>query len=315
MWNKKFIIIFIIFINCLNNIKIKDPDSTFFYLEYEGLLRKNLFLYPKNYETINFNLSNKIITYPLVIVLHGGGGSIESIIKLTKGRIIELKEYYKFFLLIPEGYHKQWNDGRYIPSSDAHSKNINDSAYIKYVIDFLIKNYPINKEKIFIFGISNGGMMSFRFACDYPEYIKGFASIAATMPLHLVEKCKYKNKNLNFILIHGTEDPLVPYNGGEVKVFFRKRGNVISAEETISFWSKYNLCSNIPEKIILNKDPSTPTEVYSYKCNNTFIRFYKIIHGGHTWPGGWQYLPQWYIGKTTFNFFAEEEIIKHFLEY
>ncbi|GIX42448.1 MAG: hypothetical protein KatS3mg129_2181 [Leptospiraceae bacterium] len=316
MWNKILkIFIFIFFINCYNRkFTINDRNYIWLNINYQNLPRKSLLFFPENYEKINFSLEDHIKVYPLIISLHGGGGNIESNIKLSKGRLIELKEKYQFFLLFPEGYKKQWNDGRNIPQSEAHNKNLDDSGYIRYLIEYMKKHFPIDEDKIFIFGISNGGMMSFRFACEYSTYISGFASIAATMPEHLKTQCN-PQKKLNMILMHGTEDPLVPYYGGEVKVFFQKRGKVLSADETIDFWLNKNECEKNYIKTELDKDKDTKTIIYHYNCkNNTFIRFYKILNGGHTWPGGWQYLPEWYIGKTTHNFLAEEEIIRYFLK-
>lgn len=316
MWNKKLIVFFILglLFFCVNRkLKINDPNYFYFDITYNNLLRKNLLYYPGNYENINSSLVENVQLFPLIISLHGGGGNIESNLKLSKGRLIELKEKYHYFLLLPEGYDHHWNDGRNESISKAHANNIDDAGYIKYLITFLKKNYPIDENKVFIFGISNGGMMAFRFACEYSESIAGFASISATMPQNLKNNCNI-NKTLKMILIHGTEDPLVPFNGGEVKVLFRKRGLVLSAEQTIQFWLNKNSCNFNPAKEILNKDPSTPTEILHYSCKDqTFVRFYKVLYGGHTWPGGLQYLPSFYIGKTTYNFSAEEEIIKFFL--
>jgi polyhydroxybutyrate depolymerase len=316
MWNKVILILLMIsMVNCINRKqKINDLNYHWLNINYQNLSRKSLLFYPEDYEKANFSLDDNIKTYPLLISLHGGGGNIESNIKLSKGRLIELKEIHKYFLLFPEGYKKQWNDGRIVPGSEAHIKNIDDVGYLKYLIQYIIKHFPVDKNKIYIFGISNGGMMSFRFACENSDIIAGFASIAATMPEHLKANCN-PQKKLKMILMVGTEDPLVPYDGGEVKVLFRKRGKVLSAEETIKFWFNKNECNTNFFQTELNKDPATKTMIYHYNCkNNTFIRFYKIIHGGHTWPGGYQYLPEWYIGKTTKNFNAEEEIITYFLQ-
>jgi polyhydroxybutyrate depolymerase len=316
MWNRiTYIILLIIFINCSNRrLHINDPNYLWLNIRYQNLERKSLLFYPENYEKENFSLNPNIRTYPLLISLHGGGGSIDSNIKLTRGRLIELKEKYRFFLLFPEGYDKQWNDGRDVPNSKAHQENIDDAGYIKYLIEYMKKHFPIDENNVYIFGISNGGMMSFRIACEYSNEITGFASIAATMPEHLKSDCIIKKK-LKMILIHGTEDPLVPFNGGDVKVLFRKRGKVLSAEETIQFWLNKNECDKKALISSLEKDSDTKTLISHYKCKNqSFVRFYKILNGGHTWPGGFQYLPEWYIGKTTQNFRAEEEIIQYFLQ-
>lgn len=312
MWNK-FIFWFIVFeIGCLTpKLRFTDQNYFWFEIEYQNIKRKNVIYYPTLYEKTNKNIiNNKIHTFPLVISLHGGGGYFDSTLLLSKGRLLELKERYNFFLLLPEGHYKQWNDGR---NFDSKINFLDDVGYIKALIKFTIENFPINRDKIFIFGISNGGMMSFRFACESAEWIEGFASIAATMPKYLQNRCK-PYKKLNVLLIHGTKDPIVPYEGGAVKFFNKERGEVLSAEESIQFWLSKNQCLKIKKIKTIQKEKEIFTEIFDYECSEKKVKFFKIHNGGHTWPGGYKYLPEWWIGKTSNDFFAEEEIIEFFLK-
>ncbi len=311
MWNNKVLILFSI-ISCFSpKLHFTDQNYFWFEMEYQNIKRKNVIYYPSFYEKVNKNIINqKIHTFPLIISLHGGGGSFDSNLILSKGRLLELKERYNFFLLLPEGYKNQWNDGR---NFDPQIHSLDDVGYLKALIKYTIENFPINRDKIFIFGISNGGMMSFRFACESAEWIEGFASIAATMPKNLKNQCK-PHKKLNILLIHGTKDPFVPFEGGLVKVINRQRGEVLSIEESLQFWLNKNQCSKTERIKTIQKEKEIFTEIFEYECYEKKIKFFKIHNGGHTWPGGYQYLPEWLIGKTSKDFFADEEIIQFFLK-
>lgn len=316
MWNKiYFILSFLLslLLNCLNNkIIFTDPNYYWFEIEFQNIKRKNIIYFPNDYLKINLFLNEKTTTLPLIISLHGGGGEIDSNLKLSKGKLLELKEKYKFFLLLPEGYKNHWNDGR---NYDKNISSINDVEYLKNLIKYTIENFPINRDKIYIFGISNGGMMSFRFACESPEWIDGFATIAATMPKNLLNDCN-PYKKLKIMMIHGTKDPFVPYEGGQVKILFKERGEVLSFEKTLDFWVSKNKCSTekVEKEILKSPLEKTYTEIQKFNCKEKKIIVYKVLNGGHTWPGGLSYLPEWYIGKTTKVFSAEEEIIEFFLK-
>jgi polyhydroxybutyrate depolymerase len=122
------------------------------------------------------------------------------------------------------------------------------------------------------------------------------------------------------LLIHGTQDPLVPWDGGDVQVFRRKRGRVLSASETVAFWVKHNGCA--PTPVITyepDQDPTDGTKVrreeYRSGKDGSEVLLYAVEGGGHTWPGGWQYLPERIIGKTCRDLQASEVIWEFFKRY
>ena len=177
-----------------------------------------------------------------------------------------------------------------------------DVGFISNLIDYLIKDYNINSKRVYITGMSNGAMMSFRLACELSDKITAIAPVAGYMPFNLKD---FKPKNcVSVLLIANTEDNLVPYNGGDIGLFKKNRGKVLSVKQSISFWIDNNKCSKNVEKIQLpkknNNDP-TKVEIYKYSsCNkNTQVILYKIINGGHTWPGGSPYLSEKIIGITS----------------
>jgi polyhydroxybutyrate depolymerase len=253
---------------------------------------------------------------PLLFCLHGGGGTGKGLISLTFGRFNELSDSDGFIVVYPNAVEKNWNDGRMDKEAKSTKENINDVGFILAIIDELVKKYNIDKTKIFSCGISNGGFMSCRLACDKSEVFSGVGILTATMGVDYYPKCN-PSKPLKVIIFNGTEDPLVPYNGGNIEVFNKNRGKCISTDCLVDFWRKKNNCDNSPSIIkFLDKDPTdgTTVEKYTYtgcKGNSSLVLF-KITGGGHSWPGGKQYLGKKIIGNTCKDINACDEMWNFF---
>jgi polyhydroxybutyrate depolymerase len=117
------------------------------------------------------------------------------------------------------------------------------------------------------------------------------------------------------MMVMGDKDPLVPYNGGNVGNL--PGSKVLSAQDTIKFWASKNGCTANPSDSTLpDQDPADGTlvkrEEYKSCRDNASVVLYTVQGGGHTWPGGLQYLPETTIGKTSRDFNASEEIWKFF---
>jgi polyhydroxybutyrate depolymerase len=123
---------------------------------------------------------------------------------------------------------------------------------------------------------------------------------------------------VSLMLINGTEDPLVKYEGGKIGFKFGKtRGVSISTDETISIFKNLNKCKDKPviEEIpdAVGEDECYATKyTYSGGVNNTDVVLIKITNGGHTWPGGSQYLPKKIVGNTCKDFKGADVIWEFF---
>lgn len=248
--------------------------------------------------------------YPLVIALHGGGGRGEGMNKLTGFNAIADKN--NFVVVYPDGIDKQWNDGR---NDFLLNDKINDVNFISKLIDTLKVLYNIDTNRVYATGISNGGIMSFRLACELSGKIAAFAPVAASMPESPAYECKAQ-RPVPVMIIFGDEDPLVPFNGGDISVFgLRKRGKVIPVEQSVNFWVTANGCNTVPVETkfdSVSDGTQVSKKVYSSKTGNGDVEYWLVTGGGHTWPGGLQYLPKIIIGKTSREFNASEEIWKFF---
>jgi len=256
-------------------------------------------------------MKRKIVTYipsakpnehmPLVISLHGGFATPKSMFRLADFRPIADKE--KFIVVCPAS-KRMWHDG-------ADNKGIDDVKFIDEVITYIIKKYGADAERVYITGISNGGFMTTRLACQIPHRVAAIAVVAAT--LDVGEGYDVKSP-MPVMYMHGTTDPIINYNGG--KLFGRK---MYAHSDVIEKWVKINDC--YPEPVTTDIPDSSHDgtvifkQEYTNKNNGLKVISYSIGNGGHTWPGGRQYFPEFIIGKTTRNLNACQTIWNFFKSY
>ncbi len=250
---------------------------------------------------------NSQMPAPLIFVLHGGGGTAKGMNKLTGFNKVSDKN--GFIVCYPQGIDKHWNDGREVNISHVNGVEVNDVKFISFLIDTLLSKYNIDSARVYVTGISNGGMMSFRLGCELNSRIAAIAPVAISMSEFLYNSCN-PGKPVPLLYIFGDDDPLVPYKGGSIRF---NRGEVVSVKKTLEFWIKNNKCGDAPAETEIDKeddDTSVKKFVFSDSTHRDEIVFYLIYGGGHTWPGGWQYLPKLIVGRTSKEFNASEEIWK-----
>ncbi|MGQ8336064.1 extracellular catalytic domain type 1 short-chain-length polyhydroxyalkanoate depolymerase [Sunxiuqinia sp. A32] len=263
-------------------------------LTWQGIKRDYLIYLPPSFET------NK--TLPLLFHLHGGGGTAGGTVKLTFGEFNRLADQYGFIVVYPNAVSKNWNDGR-TQNLKHGNEYIDDVGFISKIVESLIERFPIDTNRIFTAGMSNGGFMSSRLLCDRADLFRGGAILTATLSKEYLPQCD-PQKPVAVLVMNGTDDKLVPYEGGQIMVFGRSRGEIISTDAFIDFWNEHNGCMQAHPKIDLpnnNQIDGTTVSIFEYSsCSpRGALTLYKINGGGHTWPGGKQYLGKKIIGNTS----------------
>lgn len=248
---------------------------------------------------------------PLVFVLHGGGGTGRQIEPFTG--FSTLADRYGFLAVYPDAVDRNWNDGRSAQSIRPQREGIDDVAFFSAMIDALSQEYAIDPKRIFATGISNGGFMSQLLAARLADRFDAIAAVAAGMAPAVAEEFR-PMEPVSVLVMNGTDDPLVPYHGGNVA---GNRGKTIDNAEIIRKWASYDRCADGPAIVALpDTDPSDGTRVkrtaYSRCARETEVVLYTIEGGGHTWPGGVQYLPQRIIGRVSRDINATQVIWEFF---
>jgi polyhydroxybutyrate depolymerase len=248
---------------------------------------------------------------PLVMVLHGGGSDGQSMMRFS--RFNDLASDENFIAVYPDGYNRSWNDGR--PELNNH---LDDVKFISMLIDYLISKHGADPNKVFITGISNGAIFSLYLAAKIPGKIRAVAAVCGSIP-QFNPKEYALSIPLSVMVINGTEDPLLKYNGGSITVGKNNRGSIMATDSMISFYRRYMQCNITPEETKLAninlKDHSFATKLVYKSCTDKKeIILIKVEHGGHTWPGGFQYLPKSIVGNVCRDFNATAEIWDFFKE-
>jgi polyhydroxybutyrate depolymerase len=253
---------------------------------------------------------------PLVIALHGHGGTGQGMATLTAFNPLADKE--DFVVVYPDGINGGWNDGRLVEQL-GQGQNVDDVGFISDLIDNLSKELNIDSKKVFVTGMSNGAIMAHRLGCELSSRIAAIAPVAGNISVIMAPKWN-PSRGMPALIINVTEDPLVPWAGGQVHFGQISRGEVLSVADTVKFWVTKDQCSASPQIIQLpgngsQDGTSVRTETYSGGRDNSEVVLYAVEGGGHTWPGGIQYLPQALIGKTSKQFNATDVIWQFFKEH
>ena len=264
--------------------------------------------------------------YPLVISLHGHGGSKEynsgTSGKKSPHKVFrDVGEREKFFVVYPQGEkggdgRRGWNECR----ADAKSNpDTDDTAFISQLIDQLVREYPIDPRRVYVVGTSNGGGMAVRLAIEIPDKLAAAASIVFTGAVN--SECPKPKKPISMLFMNGTEDPFAPYNGGKVGKDKFERGTVLSVKQVIDLWLTTDGIKNKTPKVtqIPDRDPDdgTRVEVYFYSggLQGTEVVHYKVIGGGHVEPSLKERMGRLWIrivGKQNDDMETAEEVWKFF---
>jgi polyhydroxybutyrate depolymerase len=236
---------------------------------------------------------------PLVVQLHGGGGAGKSIDRLTRFNAIGMRE--NVMVVAPDGVDGNWNDGRTNVDLTAMRENIDDVGFLVAVVDAIGKHHRVDRRRVFAAGISNGAMMANRLACERSDRFAAVGLVAGTGPAEAVGTCSATG-HVSVIAFNGTDDPLIPYNGGVGRR--AQVGEVASVDATASYWTNRNDCNGEAQ----TTTPSDTVTTRTWACGSSTVQFHRVEGGGHTWPGGPQYSPKLVVGSTDSSIDATELI-------
>ena len=237
----------------------------------------------------------------LVLVFHGGGGRPRFTERET--RFSDLADREGFLVAFPEGIGESWNDGRNVTTIRAQRERIDDVAFVNALLDDVSRDYPVDPKRIYATGISNGAIFSHYLAAHLSRRIAAIAPVAGGLP-ELLSPAFGPEQPVSVLMLQGTEDPLVPYNGGDVTPpGAGKRGRILSTDEAVRTWVERNGCwPEATVEALPDNDPAdgcrVKTFTYSKGTNGTEVVLCRIEGGGHIWPNGSQYLPKMLVGRV-----------------
>lgn len=218
---------------------------------------------------------------PLVLLLHGALGTGETTWHYTEFPLLAKRE--GFILIAPDGIDKVWNDGREATLYGRKSK-ADDVGFLLALIDKAIADYHADPRRIYLSGISNGGMMSYRLLCEHHTRFAAVAPVIATLPLARAERCPAEAV-VPIQITLATADPILPWAGG---VSDKTGVAMVSGAETFDYFARRAGCQSSTSTILPNKtdkDGSTITEISAVGCKAA-VQMLRVDGGGHQWING-----------------------------
>ena len=170
-------------------------------------------------------------------------------------------------LAFPAHLGSSWNNGL----SGGESQG--DLDFLTDVIADATNNLPVDSSNISMTGFSEGGFMADLFACTKPNLLIGFGMVSATQ---LQTTACETGTRLKMMIIDGTKDNQVPYNG---------IGTLQPAPLTLSQWETTDGCSGMEAATTLPPMVNDGTTVVRHQIPGCPALIYQIVNGGHAWPG------------------------------
>ena len=256
-----------------------------------------------NYLAVN-NVKRKYLVYrpigiteinAVVLVLHGGGGlgiGVSDIGAHPLSVFRTIADNEKFLVVYPEGSldiqgNPGWNDCR---SDDFSGSQGDDISFLKQLNSILISELNISSNKMFLAGTSNGALMTYSYAFQFPETIKAIAVSSGNLPEFPESGLCTNGSNLPLpiLMTHGTSDPAMPANGGCVADIGGKcnRGKVISQTATINYWLQRNGLQNVTPTISnfdFNTNDAGNVEKRVYNGTKPLV-YFVLNNAGHAVP-------------------------------
>ncbi len=219
---------------------------------------------------------------PLIIAMHGGFGNAFNL--ENQSQLSVKADAENFMVVYPEGVEggffniSSWNAGWCCGYSS--SSNIGDVGFINTLLDTLISKYSIDTNRIYATGMSNGGFMSYRLACELSARIAAIAPVAASMSMTTCTPVR----PVPVIEFHSYLDENVPYLGG---IGSGPSDHYNPPQDSVlNVWANLNSCSVINDTVL---DNAQYTFIIWRDCDcNSEIQQYITQDGGHSWPGGMQ---------------------------
>ena len=246
-------------------------------IEVDGLKRTYLTYVPRQ-------LGNRA---PLVVVMHGSGENGARMRIETGYGFERLADERGFAVVYPNAHDGYWDVCSIVGNQNANNLNIDDVGFLTKMLDRLIREIGVDPGRVFAIGSSRGGSMALRLALEAPSRFRAVAAVSANVPTPENFKCKPGQVTSSVMIMNGTQDPLVPFDGGEVNLFglFYRNGQVRSSRESGQYFADLNHIAGTPEtNETLVADGVRVQQVLWHNDSKVEVTLVAIHGGGHGIP-------------------------------
>ena len=269
---QKYTFLILLIFSILFTLKIQAQYTDF---EHDGLTRQYIYYEPEN-------LNQQM---PLVFVMHGYTGDANSIRNYSQ--MNDFADQYGFAVCYPRGTvdgggNRFWNVGYAFHPNET----VDDVGYLTQLAQYLQQSNGLNPDYTFATGMSNGGEMCYMLACQGYDTFKAVAPVAGMILQDILDDCDAA-PGIPVFEIHGSQDGVTPLAGDPDNN--DGWGSYPSIADTIDYFVEKNGCTTLIEGSVPNTDTSDGSFIVSEKyingVNQNEVWYYKVVGGGHDWPG------------------------------
>lgn len=242
---------------------------------------------------------------PLVVALHGSGGTGERFRRLTAAAFDRLADEHGFLVAYPDGLGGQWHDCRATAPYRAALAGVDDVAFVRAIVGRAREMTGKALGATFVVGYSNGGHLAFRLALEAPGEFAALAVIGAHLPVEEERACGTSSVPVSMFLVSGTDDPINPYAGGEVRrADGLVLGRVLAAAQTAEYFrARAGATSPAAVEAHPDRDPGDGTRVETLRWKaaaGSHEVVLMVVHGGgHALPHPDAVFPADIVGRTS----------------
>lgn len=219
---------------------------------------------------------------PLVVALHGLNQDIEGLRRWLPLQPIADRD--GFVVVSPVAVDLQWSYGRPVikPMPAVGGEAVDDIGFIRLLIDDLIAKKIADPKRIYVTGMSRGGLMSFTVVCALADRVAAAAALITPMTEYQRDDCK-PSRVVPILVLAGTADSIQPFDGAKWPL-----GRLLSVPETMNFWRMLHGCRRRHSAPLPHRREDDPTRVdvvtWSGCATQTPPVLYRVSGGGHRLP-------------------------------
>jgi len=256
---------------------VLETQAQYTLFDHDGITRQYIYYEPTE---LNEQL-------PLVFVMHGFTGDANDIKNYSK--MNDFADQYGFAVCYPRGTvdsggNRFWNVGYAFHQNET----VNDVGFLTELAVYLQDTHALNPDYTFATGMSNGGEMCYMLACQAYDTFKAVAPVAGMILQVILDECD-ESPAIPIFEIHGSQDNVTPLSGDPDNN--DGWGAYPSIQSTINYFAEKNECTTVVNGLVPNIDTSDNSFIESEKhlngINENEVWYYKVVGGGHDWPGAW----------------------------
>lgn len=241
-------------------------------IEHDGRLRSYRLFMPE--------MASSPGPRPVVVALHGFTQTGAGMARMTGFNAVAERE--GVIAVYPDGLQRRFNA--------FGDSEVDDVGFLLAVIDDVSQRAAVDPARVYLMGSSNGAFMAYRMVCEAGDRFAAVAAVMGTMPRGVAEACP-DEPSMPVCIVHGTADPVVPYDEATIFAGPGRTLEVLPVPEGVVYWAARNQTgSAFTAEELPDKDPTdgTRTTRYAYGAPGSVgeVVLYAVEGGGHTWPGG-----------------------------